>query len=535
MLDMVKIHKNENEQRGDSIVVSATTESNEVERTEKNISTAIIANNATISKELEYNSKLNLRNYIAFKKSNVLLSNSKGALFCKSFENDDRVLELATLAKAGAKDEWADKPVFLTILKDNIPTQVPINVVDLALNGYEKYVDKSLVTDDLKEFGGSMKRWHGLCFKPLEDTTQKYNLFKGFPVSPVKGDIAPFLNLLELAVGKEEGEIILDYFAHLFQKPQEKPRYALIFKGTKGVGKNTVEEMLGKELLRNENYYRSSQKEQFFGKFNSHLQQNLLSVMQELVWDGSNNYDSILKDMITERSRAVEKKFVDQEMMDNYSRIIMTTNADWVVPASGKDERRYCVISFPAEKPQELGDNFFKELHEWYYNGGKENLMYEMLNRDISNFSINKAPETKGLAEQLAYSLDGIERFCADGLRNGYFGNLHKANTYNENYAYCYTNERMRVKRKELYESFKFNFKGAVLESQSVFHKKMGELLGCTMKKQSDGNYTQFLTIEESAKIFTNATAVKIELEHDTWDLDNKVSNQMDFMEDNVA
>lgn len=520
---MLVVYDEKDNRSDDSKAIGTAIES---KSTTENISTSIIQ---------KYNTKINLKNYIDFKKSNILLADSKGAKFCKSFVDDDSVTELKLLAKSGIKDEWADRPVFLTTLKNDAPITITVNVVDLALNGYKKYVSKILVSDDLKEFGGSMKRWHGLCFRPLEDTTQKYNLFKGFPISSIKGDITPFTKFLNIAIGKDEANIILDYFAHIYQKPQEKPRFALIFKGTKGVGKNTVEEMLGKGLLRNDNYYRSSQQEQFFGKFNSHLQQNLLSVMQELVWDGTSNYDSILKDMITERSRAVEKKFVDQEMMDNYSRIIMTTNADWVVPASGKEERRYCVISFPNEKPQELNEILFAKLYKWYDNGGKEALMYEMVNRDISNFSINKAPETKGLAEQLAYSLDDIEKFCADGLRNGYFGNLHKANIDNTNYAYCYTNDKMRIKRTKLYECFKSNNKGAILESQTAFHTKINKLLGSSKKKQSDGNYTQFLSLEESAKQFTEATAVKIELEHDTWNLDTKASNQTNFMKGNAC
>jgi len=478
----------------------------------------------------EYNTKNSLKNYIDFQESNVMIADSKGASFVKSFINDDSVIEIIALKKDGAKDEWANRPVFLASLKDGNPIIKSISVVDMALNGYQKYVDKSLVTEDLKKYGQDMKRWHGLCFKPGTATTKKYNLFKGFPIEPIQEDISIFIKFLEIVIGKESS-IVLDYFAHMFQKPKEKPRFALIFKGGKGVGKNTIEEMLGRGLLRTENYYRTSNQNQFFGKFNAHLQQNLLTVMQELVWGGSDDYDSILKDMITERERAVEKKYVDQEMMDNYSRILMTTNAKWAVPANGKDERRYCIITFPDEKPKVIDTSFFNTLYKWYDNGGKEALMYEMLNRDISNFSIDKAPYTKGLSEQLSYSLNGIEKFCAEGLRNGYFGRLHKSVGNNQKYAYCYASETLRIKRKDLYECFLFNYKDSILESQTSFHKRMEELLGCNPKKQSDANYTQFLPIEKSVEKFTEATNVIIECEPNTWYKQVEVEEELKKME----
>ncbi len=449
-----------------------------------------------------------VRNYLEFQLQNICVSSTNGAIFVKHFINDDRIGELAHLKKAGAKDEWADRPVFYN--KDG--QTKAISVVDLALNGNAGVEDSTV-----QKYGRSMKRWHGLCFRPAEQTTQKYNLFKGFPVQGTQRSIKPFIEFLYTVVGKDEANIILDYFAHLYQKPQEKPSFALIFKGTKGVGKNTTEEMLGKNLLRQENYYRTSNKEHFFGKFNVHFQQNLLSVMQELVWDGDKSYDSILKDMITESQRAVERKYFDQEMMDNYSRIVMTTNEDWVVPAKGKDERRYCVITFPSEKPEIVNEEYFNNLHKWYEDGGKEALMYHMLNRDISNFSVNKAPFTAGLEQQLVYSLEGIDKFCFDALNNGYFGHHHKArNSGDINYAYIYLKDNL-TKRTNLYECFCFNHPDkANMTIQREFHARVKELMGANFKKKADANYVKFPELNISAQHFYNATEIQID-NSDSW------------------
>lgn len=467
--------------------------------------------------------------YVLFKQTHVLIIDSKGALFVKIFINDENEEEMSLLRQKSIDDAYADNPIYLiTFDKTGNEIPKPVKISDLALKGYNNLRGAFLLNENEKIAASSMKRWEGICFKPGEETEKKYNLFKGFPIIPAQGSIKPFLSFLEKAVGKDEANIILDFFAHLYQRPQEKPRFALVFKGSKGVGKNTVEQMLGKGLLRRTNYYSASNKEQFFGKFNAHMEQNLLSIIQELTWDKKDHdkNDGLLKDMITERTRAVEKKYVDQQMLDNYSRFIITTNATWAVPAKGKDERRYCVISFPEEKPKEFQDSYFENLYKWYDNGGKEALMYEMFNRNITNFSIDKAPYTKGLEEQLQYSLDDIEKFCMEALQIGYFGKRYLQTSINGSFAYFQLNNKDRIKRSNLYECFKFNYKNSML-SNTEFHRRMSELIGTTLKAQSDANYVQFLSLEESIKYFTKATGISVEPEYKYWNKENLKMNTL--------
>ena len=103
--------------------------------------------------------------------------------------------------------------------------------------------------------------------------------------------------------------------------------------------------MLEKGLLFLENYYRTSNMDQFFSKFNSHVELNLLSLIQEIVWKINDTYDSIFKDMITESKRAVKPKGIDQVILDNYSRINITTNSDWFVLVSRKEKRFHHLFS----------------------------------------------------------------------------------------------------------------------------------------------------------------------------------------------
>jgi len=321
------------------------------------------------------------------------------------------------------KTEWADRVIRITTVQEGAESAESsvklhkINVVDVAINGLE-----------LGEVEyPPMKRWQGFTFEPGREgnTGDTYNFFKGFDIKPKKGSIKPFIKIFNKVFGEKETQVGLDWFASMLQHPGKKILWAFVTRGGKGSGKNTFEEMLGKGLLRGENYFRTSQKEQLFGKFNAHLGSNLLTVGQEIVWGGSHDDDSVIKEMITESSRTLEAKGKDAIQVPNFSRLYLTSNADWVVPAAGRDERRFYVVD--TSNGIKLKD--WKALYRWYYKeGGQEALMYEMANRDLSDFEWIKAPMSKGLEEQLKQSLRGVELFIHNVIEGGYF----ERSQYNE-------------------------------------------------------------------------------------------------------
>lgn len=270
------------------------------------------------------------------------------------------------------------------------------------------------------------KRWIGMDFAPNKDLNVAYNLFNGFPTTPVKGDISRWESHMTKCFGKKHYNFIMDWFADMYQNPDRKCTFAVVVKGSKGTGKNTFEDTLGRLLLSKENYFRTATQVQLFGKFNSHLMSNLLTVGQEIVWGGRHDNDSILKDMITESTRVVERKGIDSFSVNNFSRLYMTSNADWVVPAS-KDERRFYVA---GTKDGMHTKKDWQSFHKWLKEDGVlEALMYEMVNRDVSKFNNVFCPVTTELSEQKHETLYGIDRFVVDAVENGYFGQ-YNANSF---------------------------------------------------------------------------------------------------------
>ena len=88
-------------------------------------------------------------------------------------------------------------------------------------------------------------------------------------------------------------EWLLDWMAHLFQFPQEKPGTAVVLTGGQGAGKSIVGNVLKKLLGR---YHVVAEKsEHVVGRFNDHLEDCLRLQCEEAFWGGSKQAAGALK------------------------------------------------------------------------------------------------------------------------------------------------------------------------------------------------------------------------------------------------
>ena len=81
---------------------------------------------------------------------------------------------------------------------------------------------------------------------------------------------------------------------------------------------------------------------------------------------------------------------------------MMASNNEWVVPA-GNHERRFCILNVNKNKMQD--SNYFSAINKEMGKVGLESMMFDLLNRDISNFDIFKIPKNKAFDEQIIRSL----------------------------------------------------------------------------------------------------------------------------------
>lgn len=273
------------------------------------------------------------------------------------------------------------------------------------------------------------RQYRGLCFRPeLEPRNNYYNLWRGFTckAKPYKEASKQarlgFDLFMEHALrnvcdnNQELFNWLMGYFAHMIQKPFERPLTTLVFRGSKGVGKNALIDRVG-NLLGSGHYLVAHDSRYLTSNFNGHLDSALCLVLDEAFWSGDKAAEGKLKGLTTSPEIIIERKNREPYSVDNLVRLIVIGNEDWLVPASS-DERRYAVFDVGEGKKQDR--SFFSKMKTLMdQKGGNEVLLDYFKTFDLKSVDINAAPSTQGLLEQKISSMDLIEEFWFQCLSEG--------------------------------------------------------------------------------------------------------------------
>lgn len=272
---------------------------------------------------------------------------------------------------------------------------------------------------------GGRTTYEGVAFDPgnrIPKSAHVLNLWTDWAVQPAKGDWSLLKQLLleGLCDGDEKAyEYVLDWSAHMVQRPDEQAEVAIVFKGHKGTGKGTFGRALY-QLCGRHGMHISNQ-QHFTNHFNAHLRDCILLFADEAIWAGDKKAEGSLKALITEPTLVIEAKGKDVVTARNYLHVVMASNEDWVVPASMEDERRF----FVTEVNNKFKGNraFFDALHAQLKNGGLQAMLWDLKTRNIRDFHPRvRVPQTAALAKQKLSSLDYLDAWWYESLCRGSFG-----------------------------------------------------------------------------------------------------------------
>lgn len=275
-------------------------------------------------------------------------------------------------------------------------------------------------------------------FSPEKATAKNvYNLWRGFTAEAWPENIEPTAQMREgVELFKEHAlknvcqgdeklyKWLMGYFAHLVQKPWEKPLVSLVFKGKKGVGKNALVDRIG--YLLGQHYLVTANRRFLMGQFNKHLSTSLMFVLDEAFWSGDKQAEGILKDLITGQRHLIEQKGREVYTTQNLLRVCIIGNEEWVVPAT-EDERRFAVFNVGSERRRDKAF-FIKMRRLLEEKDGIRLLMRELLDFDLNSVDINEAPDTQGLIEQKIASLNPIHAWWYSSIKEGMILNLEFTN-----------------------------------------------------------------------------------------------------------
>jgi hypothetical protein len=245
-----------------------------------------------------------------------------------------------------------------------------------------------------------------------------YNLWKGFGVEARPGSCDLFLqHMMDNICGgvKTHYDYLLRWMARAVQQPASVGEVAIVLRGGKGTGKSAFAKHYG--ALFGEHFMHIFNPAHLVEKFNNHLRDVVFLFADEAFYANDKKHESTLKGLVTEPTLVVEGKYQDAENAPNYIHLMMASNSQHVIPASG-DERRYCV--FDVGDNQKQNPAYFEAIRvEMEEKGGRSALLHLLQTLPLDDWDVRKVPTTAALAEQKQLSLSIEEEWWYAKLQEG--------------------------------------------------------------------------------------------------------------------
>jgi hypothetical protein len=261
----------------------------------------------------------------------------------------------------------------------------------------------------------------GLEFKPEGVVpSDTLNLWTGWDlISDSSSDCSLIIDHVKNVVASgvvEHANYIFSWLADIIQNPSEKPGVALVLKGKKGVGKDTVADIMKKIVGRRHSAHVPAT-DRLTGRFNSAFGTAILIHVEEAIWGGQRESKGVVQSLITSPEMPLERKNVDTVQIDSFCRLLFTTNEAWAVPATA-DERRYAVFEVSACHRNDR--EYFSALYDQIKNGGLNGFLAFLENwKRPEGVEVRNPPKTKGLMEQKLSGLRGTYRWWYETLCDG--------------------------------------------------------------------------------------------------------------------
>tara|TARA_R110000765_G_scaffold126044_2_gene223895 strand:+ start:87 stop:2378 length:2292 start_codon:yes stop_codon:yes gene_type:complete len=224
-----------------------------------------------------------------------------------------------------------------------------------------------------------------------------YNTFNGFDAERLgdqeDADISMFLNHIKVLSGHDaEGtEYIMDYLAHMIQKPGELVKIALLFQSKQGVGKNIFFETLITVLLGKEYLLQTANMDHVIGKW-SMINNKIMVILDETSGKDSFQGSGKIKNLITSPFITWEKKLKDPIEIRNFGRYLFFSNAETPISIEVSD-RRFCV--FRCAEDFCGNTKYFDDMMTAFNYAPQQKALYSFFkNRDISKWNYLNRPIT---------------------------------------------------------------------------------------------------------------------------------------------
>jgi hypothetical protein len=247
-----------------------------------------------------------------------------------------------------------------------------------------------IIRDRLLHEGGWIKKRGVSCF----------NLYLPPPtiVDGKPGEARKWLDHVRI-VYPDDSDHVLDWLAHRVQRPEEKINHALVLGGEQGIGKDTLLEP-AKYAIGPWNFQEASPI-QVLGRFNGFLKAVILRISEArdlgehnrfAFYDHMKAYTAAPPDVLR-----IDEKHLREYAIINCCGVIIITTTNHLTDGiylPPDDRRHFVAWSALTKEDQHFQNRYWKDLWDWFRDGGSVHVAAYLAQRDLSRFD-PKAPPPK--------------------------------------------------------------------------------------------------------------------------------------------
>ena len=277
----------------------------------------------------------------------------------------------------------------------------------------------SKINEIYSQFVGSPSThlYNELAFSPRKTPPEVLNCWVGPTLHSNENnwdDIYQFLYQVISNNNEQSYDYLIQYLAHAIQKAEAKPGVAIVLLSDSGCGKGTFYTLLNKVWGRSS--IEVNDVKHIIGNFNAALQNNFIVFMDEALFKGNHEGMERLKNLITEKTIRVEKKYVQAYDIESFHRFFAASNSEHFahIPI---DDRRFSFYRVSNQYKQNL--DYFEKIHQIIENGHQvQGFLHYLQRLDIKTFNPRSRIITQEHIDQRIKSLKGFERFWYEALQN---------------------------------------------------------------------------------------------------------------------
>ena len=318
-------------------------------------------------------------------------------------------------------------------------TQYRLGTIDQELNFYNERNSKILIERFLtnQPVPGIPKQvflqylndpnthvYNEIKFHPKKQPKNILNLWVPPTIEPIDTPYLEIADFLYSVIASNDSiifEYLINYLAHLYQKPEEKPGIMVALMSAQGCGKGVFMQMLSKIWSRTTLMINDI--ESITGRFNLCLERKLIINLDEAMYVNDNAGQEKLKNLITEPYINVEAKHQMPRTVNSLHRFFLATNHEHFLRTS-KDDRR--LFAVPISSCRQNDHQYFNQLMDIMNNTDQLNGFVHLLKtKNIRDFNVRLRPKTQIHAMQIIRSLQGIDRWVYEILNTKKIGSTN--------------------------------------------------------------------------------------------------------------